>query len=85
MANIIASAIKGAISFAGELSLRDTIALIERMDLFIVGDTGPMHIADALRTPMITLFCPSEPKITGPYHAEKAIIVKKPCRVIRVN
>lgn len=87
LGNIIASAIKGAISFAGELSLRDTIALIERMDLFIVGDTGPMHIADALRTPMITLFCPSEPKITGPYHAEKAIIVKKtmPCNPCRLT
>ncbi len=74
----IASRVKGAISIAGRATLRETAAIIEGMKLFITNDTGPMHIAFALRTPTVALFCPTEPKLCGPVDTDKAVIIKKP-------
>ena len=74
----MASRIKGAVSAAGKTSLRQTAALIERMDLFITNDTGVMHIAAALKTPTVALFCPTDPRICGPYGAESVSVVAKP-------
>jgi ADP-heptose:LPS heptosyltransferase len=73
----VASGIAGAISSAGCLSLRGTAALIGRMALFITNDTGPMHIAFALKTPTIALFSPTDPALCGPYKAEKALALRK--------
>jgi ADP-heptose:LPS heptosyltransferase len=36
-------------------------------ELMISNDTGPMHIAAALRKPLVALFGPTEPRRTGPY------------------
>ncbi len=47
-----------ATSFAGNLPIRRLAALIERCNLFLTNDTGPMHIAAALRTPTVALFGP---------------------------
>lgn len=78
LAQGIASKIKGAISSAGRLSLRETAAIIEKMDIFITNDTGPMHIAFALKTPTIALFSPTDPKLCGPYNVESATVIAKP-------
>ena len=40
---------------AGELSIRGSAALIKKCRLFITTDSGPMHIAQAMRTPTIAL------------------------------
>jgi lipopolysaccharide heptosyltransferase II len=74
----IAAHIEGAFSAAGRLSLRETAALIERMNLFITNDTGPMHIAFALGTPTVALFSPTDPKRCGPYETEGYIVINKP-------
>ena len=47
-----------ATSFAGNHQIRQLAALIERCNLFLTNDTGPMHIAAALRTPTVALFGP---------------------------
>ncbi len=46
------------ISFAGDLRMRQLAALIEQCDLFITNDTGPMHVAAAMHTPIVALFGP---------------------------
>lgn len=78
LAQGIASKIKGATSVAGRFSLRETAAIIEKMDIFITNDTGPMHIAFALKTPTIALFSPTDPKLCGPYNVESATVIAKP-------
>lgn len=75
----VASKIRGAIPAAGKLSLRETAALIEKMNLFITNDTGPMHIAFALKTLTIALFSPTNPELCGPYKARgKFKVISKP-------
>ncbi len=78
LVNHISSKISGSIPVAGDLSIRESAALIEKMALFITNDTGPMHIAFALGIPTIGLFSPSYPDQSGPYKATgKYIIIKK--------
>ncbi len=42
-------------------------AMIERMDLLLVPNTGPMHIAAAVNTPMVALFSGLKVEDCGPY------------------
>jgi heptosyltransferase-3 len=42
--------------YAGKLALRETAALMARVDLYVGVDTGPTHIAGALRVPMVALY-----------------------------
>jgi heptosyltransferase-1 len=43
------------------------IALTRRASLFIGSDTGPMHLAAALKVPTVALFGPTDPARNGPY------------------
>lgn len=50
-----------AIDLTGRLKLRETLALIAGLDLFLSSDTGPMHMACAVDTPSVSVFGPSDP------------------------
>ncbi len=78
LAEQIASSIPGAISVAGKLPVRVTAALIEKFDLFVTNDTGPMHIAFAMGTPTIAVFSPTDPKLCGPYQISHGTTFQKP-------
>jgi len=43
-------------NYAGRLTLRETAALMSRLDLYVGVDTGPTHIAGGLRLPMVGLY-----------------------------
>ena len=47
-----------SIAFSGNLHIRQLAACIEKCDMFLTNDTGPMHIAAAVGTPTIALFGP---------------------------
>ncbi|MGH9604569.1 MAG: lipopolysaccharide heptosyltransferase I [Terracidiphilus sp.] len=49
--------------------IRRFIALARRARLFIGGDTGPLHIAAALRAPIVALYGPTDPERNGPFDA----------------
>ena len=55
-----------AFSTAAEVSLKTLRGLIERMDLLVTNDTGAMHMAIALKTKTLSLFCPTNDWGTGP-------------------
>ncbi len=65
-------------------SIKQLIELIRRADLFIGGDTGPLHIASILGVTTVGIYGPKDPVIYGPYHG-KAVVVRKelwcsPCK-----
>lgn len=54
------------INLAGKTSLAQLAALLKRADLVITGDSGPMHIAAAVGTPLIAIHGPTDPAMSGP-------------------
>jgi ADP-heptose:LPS heptosyltransferase len=60
--------------------LLSVAALLQRCDLMITGDTGPMHLAAAVGTPILAIFGPSDPRRYAPRGALDQIVrVDLPC------
>jgi len=72
----IASGVKDArcVSLAGELSLKELLALFEAADLFVTNDSGPMHLACLVDCPIIGLFFADTPTVFAPL-ASRAVSV----------
>lgn len=56
------------------IPLRYDAAIISKLDLYITNDTGPMHIANYLKTPMIALFGPTNAYEWGPLYTNQESI-----------
>lgn len=61
-------------SVAGQTSLRELAALYRRASVLLTTDSGPMHLAAAVGTPVVALFGPTSPKRTGPYGEGHSVI-----------
>ncbi|HEX4265017.1 MAG TPA: lipopolysaccharide heptosyltransferase II [Verrucomicrobiae bacterium] len=55
-----------ALSLAGQTSLRELCAVIKMCRVLLTNDTGPMHIAAALGTPVVVPFGSTSSELTGP-------------------
>jgi len=53
------------------------IPLFKKAGLFVGSDSGPLHLANLIGTPVIALFGPKDPIVNGPYHHKNAIIIRK--------
>ncbi|MDQ3487995.1 MAG: glycosyltransferase family 9 protein [Acidobacteriota bacterium] len=64
-------------------NLRDLLsvaAVLERCDLMITGDTGPMHLAGAVGTPIVAVFGPSDPRRYAPRGPlDRVVRIDLPC------
>ena len=58
-------------------SITELIALTRRARLFIGGDTGPLHLAAALRVPVVAIFGPTDPARNGPY-GTRSVVLRNP-------
>lgn len=67
---ILRAAPDRCVNFAGRTTLPELIELLRRCELLVTNDTGPMHLAAALRKPVVSLFGPTRPDQTGPYGQE---------------
>jgi ADP-heptose:LPS heptosyltransferase len=69
---------------AGKLTLDELAYAISRLDLLVTNDSGPMHIAAAVKTPVVAIFGPEEPVYTRPYTSSpdkhRILQVDMPCR-----
>ncbi len=54
------------VNMAGQTSLRELLAVIKLCRVLLTNDTGPMHIAAALGTPVVVPFGSTSPELTGP-------------------
>lgn len=61
-------------AFALDSTLKQFLALAARAKLFLGGDTGPMHLAAAARTPIVTLFGPTSARRNGPFAPDDVVI-----------
>ena len=58
---------------AGRTTFRQMGALLKRTRLLISNDSGPLHMGIAVGVPVIALFGPTDPKLTGPVNGAKAV------------
>jgi ADP-heptose:LPS heptosyltransferase len=67
-----------AIDLAGKANTRELASILGRCDLAIANSTGPMHLAVALNTPTVAIFCPifsAGPIRWGPYGEGHEVVV----------
>lgn len=55
------------LNLCGKTTLKQLAALLSLVDVLIAPDTGAVHIARAMDTPVIGLYAVASPKLTGPY------------------
>ena len=68
------------INLGGQTSLPELACLYKKAKMVISTDSGPMHLAAAMGTPVIALFGPTDPARTGPYGSGHAVIrTELPC------
>jgi heptosyltransferase-2 len=53
-------------NLAGQTSLRELCAALRCCEVLLTNDTGPMHVAAAVGTPVVALFGSTSPELTGP-------------------
>jgi heptosyltransferase-2 len=74
---LIDGSVKNYKNLAGNTTITELINKIASLDLFITGDSGPMHIAAAFQVPTVSIFGPTKDKETSQWANNKSIIVKK--------
>ncbi len=72
------------IDMTGKTGLLQLAALLERCTLLVTNDTGTMHMAAAVGTPVVALFGSTAPLVTGPWGEGHSVVRKNvacsPCR-----
>jgi heptosyltransferase I len=75
--------IKRLVSAAGNeikqipTTLEELVALCEKARLFVGGDTGPMHFAAAVGTPIVSIFGPTSSDRNGPFRREDVVVERR--------
>lgn len=70
--------IPGTINLMGKTSLFSLAALMQHLRVFITQDTGALHVACSTDVPLIGLFGPTNPVLTGPFPLQpQHVILKK--------
>jgi len=64
----------GFLNLAGETTLRELASVLAACDLLVTADTGPMHLAVAVGTPVVALFGATDPARHGPYGARNVVL-----------
>ena len=73
-ADVVRRSSASAVSLAGRFTLAEALCLFRRARLMITCDSGPMHAAAALGTPVVALFGPTLPERTGPWGSEHVVL-----------
>jgi ADP-heptose:LPS heptosyltransferase len=75
------------VDLIGALALPVLAGVLDRLSLLLTCDTGPMHLAAALGTPVVALFGPSDPARYGPLTKRSRVLVAdlwcRPCNRVR--
>jgi len=70
---------------ARRLTLQELGGLLSLCNLLVSNDTGPMHLAAAIGTPVVAVFGSTDPRLSGPYAASAEVISRhedcSPCGI----
>ncbi len=82
MASAIATKATSCLNLMGKTTLPALGAVIARLSVLITNDTGPAHIAYALKTPTVTIFGGGSPTLNGPLESGpfRVLLSPVPCR-----
>lgn len=75
--HLIDNGVENYQNLAAKTSISELINKIANLDLFVTGDSGPMHLAAAFQVPTVTIFGSTNDKETSQWMNEKSMIVKK--------
>jgi ADP-heptose:LPS heptosyltransferase len=67
-----------AVSLTGRTSVPELAGLISRAHLLLANDSGPMHMADALGTPMVILFAGTDLESQWRPRTAPAVLLRRP-------
>jgi lipopolysaccharide heptosyltransferase II len=77
--------VRQPVILARRLSLQELAGLLTECDLLVTNDSGPMHLAAAVGTPIVAIFGPTDPRWCGPFGARAEIVTRNldcsPCGV----
>jgi len=62
----------------GKTGLKELIALLDEAEVLIAPDSGPVHMATAVGTPVIGLYVTTNPMRAGPYFSRQWVVNKYP-------
>ena len=69
---------------SGKTTLPQLAAILHLATLLVTNDSGPMHLANALKIPVVAIFGPTKPEETGPFQQPSSVVQKKvscwPCQ-----
>ena len=75
--SLLNKGVKNYQNLAGKTTISELMSRISNLDLFITGDSGPMHVAAAFQVPTVAIFGPTKDGETSQWMNEKSLIVKK--------
>jgi heptosyltransferase-2 len=68
---------RSIINVAGRTTLLDLCTLLRFCKLLLTNDTGPMHVAAAIGTPVVSIWGSTSPELTGPL-SPRSIVIRQP-------
>lgn len=74
LAHAVAGASGGAATPAPITGIADLIAHVRAAAAVVAGDTGPLHLAAAVGTPVVGIYGPSDPERNGPWSAQDQVV-----------
>jgi heptosyltransferase-1 len=69
LAQAVVDAAQGAAAVSPQTTLAELVSLTQAAAVEVSGDTGPLHVAGAVGTPLVGIYGPTNPERNGPWHS----------------
>jgi lipopolysaccharide heptosyltransferase I len=74
MAEVVVANAASAMPIIVQYGIPETMALLRGAELVVAGDSGPLHLANALGAPVVGLYGPTSPDRNGPYGGRDIVV-----------
>lgn len=68
----------GTLNLCGKTTPKQLAAVLGQVDVLVAPDTGPVHLATAMQTPVVGLYAVAPPSLSGPYARQEFIVNRYP-------